>query len=236
MVLAAGMGSRLGDVGKKIPKCLLEVGGKTMLEHVIDRLKAAGVHALCINTHHLASQVENFIKNKNNFGIEIRISYEPKLLGTGGGLKKVLDFFGGRDPFFMHNADVYCELDLTRLFQVHKESQALATLAVMQRESARALLFESEGTLAGWDNGAAGSRIIPGSTPKHRYGFSGIQIVSAEIFDFMSTQPEVFSIIETYMLAAQAKKRITSFSIDDSYWIDVGTTARLEELRARFYK
>lgn len=236
MVLAAGLGSRLGDLGKKTPKCLLEVAGKTILERVIDALKSAGVEAICLNTHHLAAQVENFITLKKGFGLEVKISHESELLGTGGALKRAQDFFTGQEPFFLHNADVYSELDLTRLREAHRADSALATLAVMQRDTQRALLFDRTGALVGWENAGADARIIPGCAPARRYGFSGVQIISPEVFEFMRYQPEVFSIIETYMSAAKAQRRISAFDMLDVYWADIGTAARLEELRARFYK
>src|ERR1700754_507048 len=103
MIFAAGMGSRLGDITRTTPKCLVEAGGKTMLEHVITRLKNAGVNSVIINLFHLGDEIEKFVASKNNFGIKISFSKEKELLGTGGGLQQTESFFTGEKVFFIYN-------------------------------------------------------------------------------------------------------------------------------------
>ena len=95
MIFAAGVGSRLKEFTKDTPKCLMVVGGKTLLEHVITRYISVGVTEVMINIHHHHQQVIDLVANHQQFGISISFSYEQKLLDTGGGLKKVKDFFNG---------------------------------------------------------------------------------------------------------------------------------------------
>ena len=80
MIFAAGIGSRLHELTRDTPKCLMQVGDKTMLERVVGRLKTAGVSAIAINVHHHAGKVERFVRDKGNFGLEVLISHEPTLL------------------------------------------------------------------------------------------------------------------------------------------------------------
>lgn len=93
MIFAAGLGSRLKPLTDTRPKALIAVGGKTMLEHVILKLKAAGFDEIVINTHHFANQILAFLEANQNFGVKIQISDETDcLLDTGGGLEKASDF------------------------------------------------------------------------------------------------------------------------------------------------
>ena len=138
MILAAGLGTRLRPLTDDRPKALVEVGGRTLLEITLARLRAFGVSEVIINVHHFADMVVDYLKAKNNFGMRIEISREEVLLDTGGGLKKAAYFFledssGKDEPFILHNVDVISTIDLGRMAQFHAEHHALATLAVQDR-------------------------------------------------------------------------------------------------------
>ncbi len=135
MILAAGLGTRLRPLTNTIPKALMEVGGMTMLEIAIGRLMKAGFNELIINTHHFAEKIEKFLKDKNNFGIRIELSYEEELLDTGGGLKKAAWFFDDNKPFALYNADIFCDMDLKSMYDEHIQKKSLVTLAVKERKS-----------------------------------------------------------------------------------------------------
>ena len=112
MIFAAGLGTRLKPLTDHMPKALVPVAGKPMLEHVIEKLKASGVNEVVINVHHFANQIIDFLKAKDNFGIRIWISDETdELLDTGGGIQKASCYLN--EPFLVHNADIlslwYCE-------------------------------------------------------------------------------------------------------------------------------
>lgn len=231
MILAAGLGTRLGKLSEQLPKCLMPIGHTTLLEHVVDRLKAVGVSEVVINLHYLPEQVKTYVREKKNFGIAVNFSLEPNILGTGGGLKQAQGFFGEKDPIIVHNADVYCEFDLSELIKAHSQHQAIATLAIMKRNTERALLFNSNCELVGWDNKGTEKNMILGAG--ERFGFSGIQIVSPRIFEFMRNEAGSFSIITTYMEAARAGESVRGYDLGGNFWIDAGTPERLEELRTR---
>jgi NDP-sugar pyrophosphorylase family protein len=154
MILAAGLGTRLRPLTDSRPKALVELSGRTLLEITITRLRSQGVTELILNVHHFADQVLDYLHSKNNFGLRIEVSREDVLLDTGGGLKQASWFFLEDprrldEPFLLHNVDVVSTIDLAQMLQSHKESQALATLAVQQRDSSRQLLFDAHSQLSG---------------------------------------------------------------------------------------
>lgn len=231
MILAAGWGSRLGELTKHTPKCLIDVGGKPMLQHIIERLKSSGVNSVVINLFHLGEQIREFIA-RNNFGIEVAFSPEPELLGTGGGIKHAKALLEDAPFFIVHNSDVYSDLAINELVAQHQRSKALATLAVMDRPSNRPLVFDSNGLLCGWENIERGTGEVFGPDPVPiQLAFSGIQVVSKEIFNYMEDEKGEFSSITTYLKAAQAQKKIQAYRMDSAYWLDMGTPSKLAELR-----
>src|ERR1700722_13005876 len=153
MVLAAGLGTRLRPLTNDRPKALVEINGRTLLEIALLRLRGFGIHDVIVNAHHFADLIGGFLKRPDNFGMRIEVSREDVLLDTGGGLKKAAWFFQEKpkdqpgepdEPFLLHNVDVISTIDFTKMLQAHRESQALATLAVHKRESSRQLLFNDE--------------------------------------------------------------------------------------------
>jgi len=153
MILAAGLGTRLRPLTDNIPKALVELNGRTLLEITIERLKSFGVTEIIVNVHHHAEKIAAFLKYKNNFAIRIELSREDTLLlDTGGGLKKAAWFFqdeNSDEPFLLHNVDVLTTTDFRQMLAAHKKSSALATLAVQERPSSRQLLFDQNNLLAG---------------------------------------------------------------------------------------
>jgi N-acetyl-alpha-D-muramate 1-phosphate uridylyltransferase len=228
MVFAAGVGSRLKELTKDHPKCLMVAGGKTLLEHVILRLKAAGVTEIMINVHHLHQQVIDYVLAHSHFDISISFSYERELLDTGGGLKNVRDFFRGESCFLIHNSDIYSNLNLSALVDYHKSRSSIATLAVMKRSSARGLYFDSAQQLVGWTSEK--DQLPP--TDSELLAFSGISAASAELFDFMPNT-DAFSLITPFLSAARASNRVTGYRIDQSEWTDIGTPESLLALQKR---
>ena len=233
MILAAGKGSRLGELTQHTPKCLVDIGGTTMLEHVVERLKRVGVTQLVINLFHLKAEVRAFVEARNGFGLPVDFSDEAVLLGTGGGLKAARAYLEGEESFIVHNADIYCECDLQPLLTQHASSGALATLAVLERPTTRYLLFQ-RGELCGWENTKQGdSKLVRGAPPFDRVGFSGIQIVHPRFFSFLEAFEGEFSIIPAYLAAAAAGQKVQAWNMGGGYWIDMGKVQELHELRER---
>ena len=236
MIFAAGIGSRLKPLTDNMPKALIPVNGKPMLEHVILKLKAFGFDQIVINIHHLGEQIIDFLKANNNFGIQIFISDEKDyLLDTGGGLKKAQQFLQGDEPFLIHNADIISDIDLKKLYDSHLENNPLATLLVSQRETSRYLLFDKSNKLCGWRNRETGEikSFYPYFAPSHyqEYAFGGIHVLSPQIFDWLQEWTGRFSIINFY-LSVCAKTNIRAYVAEDLHLLDIGkpeTLAQAEE-------
>ena len=161
MVLAAGLGTRLRPLTDDRPKALVEIGGRTMLEITLARLRAFGIREVIVNVHHFAGMIVDYLKANDNFGMRIEVSREEILLDTGGGLKKAAYFFleNSSDlevPFILHNVDIVSTIDLRRMVQFHNDNRALATLAVQDRKSSRYLLFDEQLQLCGRRSGSDG--------------------------------------------------------------------------------
>jgi NDP-sugar pyrophosphorylase family protein len=227
MILAAGLGTRLRPLTNDRPKALVDVGGRTMLEITLSRLRAFGIRDVIINAHYFADMIVEYLKKNDNFGMRIEISPEDALLDTGGGLKKAAHFFleDQRDfeaPFVLHNVDVISTIDLAGMMQFHTESRALATLAVQDRATSRYLLFDERQRLCGRRSGQdQKDELVGPGRPAQALAFSGIHIISPRIFELM-LESGVFSIITAYLRLAGQGEKILSFRADDYYWRDMG--------------
>jgi NDP-sugar pyrophosphorylase family protein len=233
MILAAGLGTRLRPLTNDRPKALVEIGGRTLLEITLTRLASFGVREVIINVHHFADLVIQYLKDNNNFGLQVEISREELLLDTGGGLKKASWFFlqdPGRldEPFILHNVDVVSSIDLHRMVNFHNENSALATLAVQERESSRYLLFDEQGELCGRRIGRDQEpEIVRPSEKLQALAFSGIHVISPRLLP-MTSEEGAFSIIATYLRLSGQGEKTLAFRADEFYWRDLG---KLDDLR-----
>jgi len=227
MILAAGLGTRLRPLTDDRPKALVEVGGRTLLEITLSRLRSFGVHEVIINVHHFADMIVDYLIENNNFGMRIEISREEVLLDTGGGLRKASHFFlenssRAEEPFILHNVDVVSTIDLGRMAEFHAEHQALATLAVQERETSRYLLFDEHLQLCGRRSGRdQAPEMVRPSPQVQALAFSGIQVLSPRLFSMM-TEEGAFSIITTYLRLAAQREKILAFRAEEYYWRDLG--------------
>ncbi len=226
MILAAGLGTRLRPLTNDRPKALVEVGGRTMLEITLSRLRAFGIRDVIINVHYFAELIIDYLKKNDNFGMRIEVSREDVLLDTGGGLKKAADFFlKDRDfetPFILHNVDVISTIDLARMARFHSENQALVTLAVQDRETSRYLLFNEQHQLCGHRTGRdQKDELVGSSKPAQALAFSGIHIISPRLFELI-LENGIFSIVTAYLRLAAQGENILAFRAEDYYWRDLG--------------
>ena len=235
MIFAAGLGTRLKPLTDHMPKALVPVAGKPMLEHVIGKLKAAGFDEIVINVHHFAYQIIDFLKEKDNFGIQIWISDETEeLLDTGGGIKKAAHFFD--EPFLVHNADILSNVDLRALYEHHLSSGNDATLLVSPRKTVRYLLFDEGNRLCGWINKdtlqTKPEGFIYQPEIQKEYAFGGIHIISPTLFKHIGDEwTGKFSIMDFYLQTCK-KARLGGYAKEDLQLIDIGkpdTLAKAEE-------
>jgi len=234
MILGAGLGTRLRPLTDDRPKALVTVGGHTLLEIVLRRLRAFGVSEVIVNAHHHAEMIVEFLAANDNLGMRIEVSREEELLDTGGGLKRAAHFFldssgGAEEPFLVHNVDVISGVDLARMVELQTEREALATLAVQERVTSRSLLFDEHGQLCGRRAGQSGnSEMVCAAQHAKALAFSGIHVVSPKIFAKMDEQG-AFSIIDAYLRLAAAGEKIVAYRADESYWRDLGRAESLAQ-------
>lgn len=235
MIFAAGLGTRLKDETADKPKALVEVGGKTLLQHAIEKLSAEGASRIVVNVHHFATQVIDFVNSKN-WGVPVLISDESdKLLETGGGLKFASHLFEPDEPILIYNVDILSNINLQDVIVQHAQSNAIATLVVRERQTQRYFKFSPEQNLVGWINKKTGETKI--SRPENfleatEMAFSGIHIIEPKIFDFMPKEDR-FSIVKVYLELAKTKN-IKGYFDSSDLWMDVGKPAQLEEARELF--
>ena len=159
--------------------------------------------------------------------MRIEISREDALLDTGGGLKKAAWFFledpsQVERPFLLHNVDVISTIDLKRMLKFHEEHQALATLAVQDRETSRYLLFDVQNLLCGRRHGRDGEMQMSRPARQTRQlAFSGVHVISRRLLPLI-TEQGTFSIIDSYLRLAAHGEKILAFRADEYYWRDLG--------------
>ena len=239
MILAAGLGTRLRPLTDNRPKALVEVAGRTLLEIALRRLKNVGVIEVIVNVHHFADMILAYLRDNDNFGMRIEVSREEELLDTGGGLKKAAPFFlreGSEEPFILHNVDVISTIDLPRMMQFHVERDALATLAVQDRQTSRYLLFDERGELCGRRAGRDGKEeLVRSAGQSQALAFSGVHIISPRLFRKMGEEV-AFSIITTYLRLAGEEEKIVAFRADEYYWRDLGRPENITQVEREIDK
>ena len=250
MIFAAGLGTRLKPLTDTMPKALVRVGGEPLIKRVIMNLAAAGVNRIVVNVHHFAEQIIDYLKDNDNFGLDIRISDETAgLLETGGGIKKAAPLFDPAVPILIHNVDILSNVNLSEFYQVASLSEngkvkseesncrddVDAVLLVSWRKTKRYLLFNDDMKLVGWTNIETGEvrSPYPDLDPKkfRMYAFAGIHALSPRLLKMMDEFPDRFGIIDFYLKAC-ATHNIKGYVKDDLKLMDIGkldTLAQAEE-------
>ncbi len=233
MIFAAGLGTRLKPLTDRMPKALVSVGGEPLLKRVILQLRDAGFTRIVVNVHHFSNLIIDYLRENNNFGLDIRISDETdKLLETGGGIRKAWPLFDPKEPVLIHNVDILSNVDLRKFYQMETQDMSAARLLVSERKTKRYLLFDDSMRLVGWTNIETGDvkSPYPGLDPKQckMYAFSGIHMVAPELFPLMDDEPEKFPIMDFYLRHCD-KVRIEGYVKNDLLLMDVGKQETLKE-------
>jgi NDP-sugar pyrophosphorylase family protein/thiamine kinase-like enzyme len=221
LILAAGFGTRLLPYTQKIPKPLFTLMSKPILEHVIQTLVDNGCDHILINTHHLHEKIEAFVLQLG-YNIDIQTIFEPVILDTGGAIANAKAFLKGKS-FFVINSDIISTVDLAKVYEFHKRSNALATLVLHDYDTFNKIGIDDLGYIQNFDS------------KTKALAFTGIQVLSPKIYDYFPEQ-KVFSSIEVYQLLAR-QNQVKAFVEKDIFWSDIGTkhaysTTSLLELAA----
>ncbi|MDR2414210.1 MAG: NTP transferase domain-containing protein [Odoribacteraceae bacterium] len=224
MILAAGLGTRLLPFTASRPKALFEVDGKPLLQHVIERLKEVGVHRLVVNIHHHADQVEHFLKERDFFGMDARLSDErAALLDTGGAVLHARPLFLPDLPVLLHNVDILSDVDLVALRRAHDEHLSRATLVVQPAVTSRVLRFAPPGFLSGWEDRSTGEQKIVSDSfhASLPFSFCGIQLLSPAFLRDIHHR-DAFSIIDELLVQARLHQPAPRAFLHDGFCIDAG--------------
>ncbi|HEU4562700.1 MAG TPA: sugar phosphate nucleotidyltransferase, partial [Longimicrobium sp.] len=198
------------------------------------RLIAAGADRLVVNVSHLGEQIEAYLRERDGFGVEWHVSPEPGApLETGGALVLAEPLLRKDAPFFLHNADILTDLPLRTMYESHGRSGALATLAVMERDTKRHLLFDDRGLMGRTDAAKElDLRVRDAAGPVRKLAFGGVHVISPRIFGLL-TERGAFSILDPYLRLAEAGEVILPFRVDEFHWIDIGSPQQLQAAHAR---
>ena len=174
MIFAAGLGTRLKPLTETMPKALVPLAGKPLLQWQVEQLHNAGITDIVVNVHHFPDQIIDAIRTNNGWGCNIIVSDErDALLETGGGLRKAMKWFEN-EPVLACNVDILSNINLRDLINAYKQT-GTSLLVVSERTTQRYLCFNEQGLLQGWTNIATGEQ--KGADGRH-LAFSGLQILN----------------------------------------------------------
>lgn len=254
MIFAAGLGTRLKPLTDVMPKALITIGGKPLIEHVLRKLVQSGFNDVTINVHHFADMIEewvNTLRINNKFipsNIKINISDErDKLLDTGGGIVHAKEYLTQANPnqkVLIHNVDILSNVNLNELLLYSEKNKSDVYLLVSKRITSRYFIFDDNMQLVGWINNSTGEIKSPHDVvhislrdkPQelldynnyHLRAFSGIHLLNTSILHLMSSYPDKFSITDFYINSCK-DIIIKGYEYANLKILDVGKTDTIKE-------
>ena len=218
-LLAAGEGTRLRPLTLNIPKCLVPVNGKPLIDYWFDLFEIYGIDEVLINTSHLAETVKEYIKG-NSRGLSIKVVYEETLLGSGGTIKMNRDFVEGEESFFVFYADNLTDINLHNMIEFHRRHQKDLTLAVFKVPNPRECgIIEMDG------DSSIISFIEKPENPVSDLAFAGIMLSSPGLMDFFPDK-DIFDLGHDVLPLVAGS---ASGYILDDYLLDIGTPEKLAQ-------
>lgn len=230
MLLAAGLGTRLRPLTNHIPKPLLPINGLPIILYTLALLKKYKIKDVIINLHHLGDQIRTLLGSGRKFGFNIKYLFEPKILGTGGGIKGAEKFLKG-SPFLVFNADIIADIDLKKLILFHKKKNSMATLVVRQNHAKEfGILYVNR------DNNIVSILKKPKNVRSTRQTFfTGIHVLDKKFLRWQKPRKKSCIIRNGYIPLLNQGKTIGAF-IQKGYWNDLGTLSRLKKTDSDFKK
>ncbi len=232
LILAAGFGIRLLPFTKNTPKALFPVSGRPLLDTIILNLENAGCKAIIINTHHLYNKIDSYLARKK-YSIPVITRYESDILGTGGAIKNVADFWDD-NPFMVINSDIVTDIDLKKVYDFHLNHKHPATLVLHNDPRFNTVSINKNGFITYFhettplpSHPSSGSNIYrPGETGK--LTFAGIQVLDPQVLELIPDN--IFSSsIDIYRELISQNKKVRAFISKKYYWKDIGSPERYIE-------
>lgn len=242
VIFAAGLGTRLKPLTDTMPKALVPLAGKPLLQWQVEKLRDAGITDVIVNVHHFPDMIIDTIRANQAWGCNIMISDERnQLLDTGGGLKKMYhaQLIKPDEPVLACNVDILSNIDIKALIAQY-EKTGISQLVVSDRQTQRYLLFDEQNYLCGWTNIATGemkpsslkSQITNHKSQIKRYAFSGMQVLSPDALARLAQREEdKFSLISSYLDIMQ-EIPLQAYIPSDYRMMDVGKIDQITEAEA----
>jgi mannose-1-phosphate guanylyltransferase len=212
-VLAAGLGTRMRPLTDICPKPLLPVLNRPLLGLVLAQLEAAGCFQVAVNTHHLADQVQDFLRSAP-WSFLLSVSHEPEILGTGGGLRQLGEVLR-EGPFLAINADILTDLDLAEVYGSHRPG-AVSTL-VLHDCAAYNNVWVKDGVVVSLGTPP------PGGADEPPLAYTGVQVVDRKMMDYLPPPGQPYNLVQAWREALAAGERLAYITVSGHFWQDLGT-------------
>ncbi len=216
-ILAAGMGTRLSPFTDHTPKPLFPVAGRPLIDRIIRGLENDGFTEIAINLHHLAGQIEQYL-TRQAYRARIRLFHEPRILGTGGGIKNLGDFWDDT-PLLVINSDILTDINLRDVYDYHVANRCQATLAIHDRSEFNTVAVDADDNIVSFSGRNERLKNRP------LQAFTGIQVINSEFINF-APEAEFFSSIEVYRKMIKAGRKVRGYRVKNHCWEDMGTPRR----------
>jgi aminoglycoside/choline kinase family phosphotransferase/UTP-glucose-1-phosphate uridylyltransferase len=219
LILAAGLGTRLLPYTRMKPKPLFPLAGRPLLEGHILQLREAGCEAVIVNTHHQHEQIDAFIAS-SRWGIPVSTRREPDILGTGGAIRNVRDFWDER-PFFVINADICSAIDLRQVYEFHLRQTPAATLVLVDDAEFNSVTVDPAGRIREFAPS-------PSAASAGALTFTGIQVLDPAVLDYIPAEGFSHSIDAFRAMIADGRE-VRGFIAPHAGWMDLGTPERYRQ-------
>jgi mannose-1-phosphate guanylyltransferase/phosphomannomutase len=217
MILAAGVGSRLDPLTRNLPKPLVPIINRPVMEHIVELLKKHGFTDIMVNLHYLGDQIEAYFGDGSQYGVNIHYSHEDQLWGDAGSVKRVEDFFRD-ETFIVVGGDDLADIDLTKLMKTHRDKKALSTIALSLVDDPSEygiVLMNEEGRITRFLEKPKGEVIFSNTAN------TGVYVFEPEVFDLIP-RSTFYLFGKSFFPQMLAQGRPLYGHLTASYWKDVG--------------
>jgi dTDP-glucose pyrophosphorylase/CBS domain-containing protein len=216
VVMAGGLGTRLRPLTEALPKPMLPIGGRPILEHIVEQFRAAGIRRVNFAINYKGKMIQDYFGDGSRFGISVGYTQEDQPLGTAGALRSLEDF---NEPILVINGDILSRMDFNAFFDFHKEHKAQMTVAVRLHEVRVPYgLVETDGV--------AVTGLVEKPVIRH-FVNAGIYLLNSEVRCYIPADRR-FDMTDLIERLVQEKRTVVSFPILE-YWLDVGRHADYEQ-------
>jgi len=232
IILAAGKGERLKPLTNRIPKAMIQIGDKPLLEYNITLLKKYGIKDIAINLHHLPNIIKNHLGDGSKFGVRILYSFEKELLGTAGAIKNIENFFD--DTFLVMHGDNLTNLNLSSLIEFHKQHDSIGTICLYSKErniaSSSIVLMNDNNEIIQFIEKPK-KDVLKKLKSSRKWINAGIYIFEPAVLDFIPSKKFFDFGLDLFPKLIAEKMKIYGYPIKDCFWYEIGTLKKYEKVK-----